>query len=242
LGRLYLNQGRNDEALTQAKAIIQSGKLSLGKNFGDIFKSTVNSTEAIYKINETATDNQYGLASFYGPGKGAGSAYSGSGNNWIDSNLVKTFESADTRRGYFLKAKGTSIVDSVYFLTKFPMEVTPSYPVCRYSEALLMAAEAAARKGNIDVTYYNMLRDARKASQHAATDFSSATAFLDEIEKERRREFVGERLRWQDMQRFGKRDDWIRQFGQPVSHALLPLPTREFQVNPWLDQNADYSK
>jgi len=246
LARLYLNQGKNDEAILLAKDVMDPSKspLQLGSDFPAIFKSMANSKESIYKINETTTptSDQYGLSYIFGPGKTVGPDYPGSGNNWIDSNLVKSYESNDIRKAYFLRAKGASIVDTVYFLMKFSPETTPSYPVCRLSEAYLIIAEAKARKGAVEVQEYNALRTARHASTVQALDFSSPAEFLDEIEKERRREFVGERLRWQDMRRFGKLDNWLSSLGQPATHALLPIPSHEFLVNPDLEQNEDYSK
>jgi hypothetical protein len=242
LARIYLNQGRNDEALTQATAVISSGRFSLQANYTDIFKSSVNSGEAVYRINENSTSTFYGLPAVFGPGTYNGVNMSGSGNTWADSNLVKSYEPADVRQRCFLRTKGAAIIDSVYFLIKFPAELTPSYVVCRYSEALLIVAEANARKGVTDVSTYNQLRSARKASIVSNSDFSSPPAFLAAIEQERRREFIGERLRWSDMRRFGKMDGWLQSFGQPATHALMPLPSREFFINPNLAQNADYSK
>ncbi|MBO9732843.1 MAG: RagB/SusD family nutrient uptake outer membrane protein [Chitinophaga sp.] len=242
LARFYLNHGRYDEALSMANAVISSGKFSLQSNFGDIFKSSVNSPEAIYKINETSTSTFYGLPNIYGQGGGTNSGQAGSGNTWADSNLVKSYEPADIRRSYFARTKGGAIVDTVYFITKFPQELTPSYVVCRYSEAFLIVAEANARKGTVDVTTYNQLRSARNASTVNNTDFATPAAFLSVIEQERRREFIGERLRWSDMQRFGKMNTWLQSFGQPVTHVLMPIPSREFFINDNLVQNADYSR
>jgi hypothetical protein len=239
LARFCLNQGRYEEALTFANQVISSGKFSLQANFGDIFKSQVNSAEAVYKINETSTSTFYGIPALYGQG---GTGQAGSGNTWADSNLVKTYEPTDTRRNYFIRTKGASIIDSVYFLSKFPQELTPSYVVCRYSEAFLVVAEANARKGIVEVNTYNQLRTARKASTVNNTDFASAAAFLNAIEQERRREFIGERLRWSDMRRFGKINTWLQSFGQPITHVLMPIPSREFYINPNLSQNTDYSK
>ncbi|MBC9912958.1 RagB/SusD family nutrient uptake outer membrane protein [Chitinophaga varians] len=244
LARLYLNLGRNDEALAMANAVISSNRLTLQSNFGDIFKSGTTSPEALYRINEMSNVGSalYGLGQLFGPGKYGGTPRAGTGNTWVDSTLLKTYDASDIRRAFFLKNKGAAILDSVYFVTKFPEETTPSYPICRYSEAFLVVAEANARKGVVDVTAYNQLRAARKASLRNNSDFANTAAFLAEIEMERRREFVGERLRWSDMQRFGKMNAWLQSFGQPASHVLLPIPTHEFALNPNLTQNADYSK
>ncbi|PSL48390.1 SusD-like starch-binding protein associating with outer membrane [Chitinophaga niastensis] len=244
LARLYLNGGRNDEALLMANAVISSGRFTLQPKFTDIFKSTVNTSESLYKINEASTSgsNNSGLPAMYGPGSIAGAGIAGSGTTWADSFLVKSYEPTDVRGTAFVKAQGTGITKAVYFLTKFPQEITPSYVICRYSEALLIVAEANARKGIVDVTTYNLLRSARKASTHMNSDFATPQAFLDEIEQERRREFIGERMRWNDMRRFGKINAFLQSFQQPASHVLLPLPSREFTVNPNLEQNQDYTK
>ncbi len=139
-----------------------------------------------------------------------------------------------------MKVKGRDIADEVWFLTKFPEELQPAYPVCRYSEAFLIAAEAKARTGTVDVTRYNELRAKRKASVSANSDFANAAAFLDAIEMERRREFVGERHRWSDMRRFGKAIPWLDGLQQPPGHVLFPIPERLFTLNPTIEQNDDY--
>lgn len=239
LARYYLNHAKYDDALSMANAVISSGKLSLQPNFGDIFKSSVNSAEAVYKINETSLSAFNGLPNLYGQG---GTGQAGTGSTWVDSNIVKSYDATDVRRSYFVRTKGGSIIDTVYFLNKFPQELTPSYVICRYSEAFLIVAEANARKGTVDVTTYNQLRSARKASTVNNADFATPTAFLATIEQERRREFIGERLRWSDMQRFGKMNAWLQSFGQPITHVLMPIPSREFFINENLTQNADYSK
>src|SRR5690606_19551839 len=139
-----------------------------------------------YAIAETSSNNNvnYGLPNVYGPGsKDANGPYTaGSGNTWIDSTLVKTYEDGDTRKDYYVKKTGASITIEVYFLTKFPMEATPAYPICRLSEAYLIAAEAKAREGVVDVTRFNELRAKRGASLRDNSDYADADAFLDEIE------------------------------------------------------------
>ncbi|RPD42434.1 RagB/SusD family nutrient uptake outer membrane protein [Chitinophaga barathri] len=245
LARFYLNEGNYAEALRLAELVISSGKFALQPDkFGDIFKYNTASKEMIYAIGETSTGNNvnYGLPSIYGPGgkNPDGTSIAGSGNTWIDSTMVKTYEDTDTRKAYYLKKTGTSITIEVYFLTKFPMEATPAYPICRYSEAYLVAAEAKARAGTVDVTRFNELRAKRGASLKNNSDYADAPAFLNEIEMERRREFVGERMRWSDMRRFGKATPWLSGLRQPEGHVLMPVPERILVLNPNVKQNADY--
>ncbi|WP_298714964.1 RagB/SusD family nutrient uptake outer membrane protein [Chitinophaga sp.] len=240
LARFYLNNGKLAEAGNLANAVISSGKFALqDEKFDDIFKYNTPSKEMVYAVAEVSpgTNNtKQGLPGVFGPG----TPRAGGATIWIDSNLVKTYEDTDIRKPFFTRAKGSSITDTVWFLVKFPEELQPSYPICRYSEAFLIAAEAKARTGTVDVTRYNELRAKRKASQVANGDFADAAAFLDAIELERRREFVGERHRWQDMRRFGKAIPWLDGFQQPAGHVIFPLPERLFTLNPTLEQNDDY--
>lgn len=240
LARLYLNTGKHAEAKQLAETVISSGKFSLeaGK-YVEMFKYNSSAKELIYAIGETSSNNStaYGLPNAYGPG-GAGQA--GSGNTWIDSLLVKSYENGDIRKAAYVKKKNENLGIELYYLMKFPMEATPAYPICRLSEAYLISAEATARGGVVDVTQYNALRSKRGATTRQNGDFASPQAFLDEIEQERRREFTGERMRWNDMRRFGKAVPFLASLQQPAGHVLMPVPDRMLTLNPNIQQNQDY--
>ncbi len=239
LARHYLNNGKNADAERLANEVITSNKFALqDTKFEDIFKYNTSTKEVVYAIAEVSSNGstRQGLAGVYGTGDGQ----AGSASYWIDSNLVKSYEDTDIRKAFFKYQKGKDIVDKVWFLQKYPEEAQPSYPVCRYSEAFLIVAEAKARAGTVDVTRYNEVRAKRKASLRANADFASPAAFLDAIEWERRREFIGERHRWSDMRRFGKAIPWLDGLQQPAGHVIFPVPERLFTLNPTLEQNDDY--
>ncbi len=241
LARLYLQTGKHAEAKQLAESVIASGKFTLeaAAKFSETFKYNTASKEMIYAIGETsnAGSTAYGLPSVYGPG---GTGQAGSGNTWIDSNMVKAHDAGDIRKTLYLKKKAPNLVNEVYYLMKFPMEATPAYTICRYSEALLISAEATARGGTVDVTRYNELRSKRGATTRQNSDFATPQAFLNEIEQERRREFAGERMRWNDMRRFGKAVPYLTTLRQPAGHVLMPLPDRMLTLNPNIKQNEDY--
>lgn len=243
LARLYLDLGKHAEAKQLAEAVITSGKFTLeaGK-FAEMFVYNTSSKEMIYAIGETsnAASTSYGLPYVYGPGTTAGPGVAGNGNTWIDSVMVKAHENGDIRKSTYLKRKAPNLLLEVYYLMKFPQEITPAYPVCRLSEAYLIAAEAAARGGITDVTQYNALRSKRGASTRQNSDFAAPQDFLNEIEQERRREFVGERMRWNDMRRFGKIKPFLSGLRQPEGHMLMPIPDRMLTLNPNIQQNKDY--
>jgi hypothetical protein len=114
------------------------------------------------------------------------------------------------------------------------------YPMIRLSEAYLISAEVDARNGVVNVARYNELRQQRNLPGKSTGDFTDANDFLNEIEWERRREFVGEGLRWQDMKRFGKAVSWLTSKGQHDTKTLLPFPNSELVRNPKLEQNEGY--
>ncbi|WP_423735289.1 RagB/SusD family nutrient uptake outer membrane protein [Chitinophaga caseinilytica] len=246
LARHCLNNGKFKDAVDNAEAVINSGKFSLGdKVDSSMFLYNTSSKEMVYAIGETSSNNvkNYGLPAVFGAGGTApwgGETLAGSGNTWINESLVDSYETTDVRQKWYFKRKGLTFDLVVNYLNKFPMEATPSYPVCRIAEAYLIAAEGKARQGTVDVAHFNTLREKRKASLRTNGDFANAQAFLDMIENERRREFTGERLRWSDMRRFGKALPWLSSLQQPAGHALFPLPERLLMLNPTIKQNKDY--
>jgi hypothetical protein len=246
LARVYLETGKYAEAKAMALSVVNCGKFILDNNFSNLFAYSSSSTENIYRIGENSTavsnSTNSGLAFVYGSGDliGSPAVKVGSGNYWIDSNLVKTYEPADKRKALYISKVNSSLGLSVYYSTKFPAETNHAYPVLRLSEMFLIAAEADARLGVIDVSSYNAVRTARGATTKANSDFATPQEFLSEIEKERRREFVGEAQRWQDMRRFGKAIPFLQAKLRPAGNVLLPVPDREIVLDPNMIQNKDY--
>ncbi len=135
-----------------------------------------------------------------------------------------------------------------------------------YSEVLLIAAEGIARSEGVTteaVDYLTQVRSRAYWQQDAATisqELSglSAEAFVEEVWKERYRELVFDFKLWYDMVRtrtyplssddgsgdiqfvplVGQENTWGQTFQE--RHLLLPLPDRELQRNPELDQNTGY--
>ena len=57
---------------------------------------------------------------------------------------------------------------------------------------------------------------------------------LDAVLAERRLEFLGEGFRWFDLVRTGK---YPATLGLEEKYTIMPLPTRELDLNPLLQQN-----
>lgn len=123
------------------------------------------------------------------------------------------------------------------------------FPVFRLADVYLMYAEAAVRS-NSDLStalqYVNLIRERAQLN-----DFGTAELTLDNILKERGREFYWEGQRRTDLVRFGKFTGgsylWSWKGGVIVGKAvdskfnLYPIPAKDIAANPNLVQNTGYN-
>jgi len=113
-------------------------------------------------------------------------------------------------------------------------------PMFRYSDIILMKAEAILRGGNATlghtpVSLVNMLRINRTTSP------ALSSVALGDIYSERCREFAWECWHRNDMIRFGKFEGtWGFKTDTDPNHRILPIPTNAMALNPALKQNPGY--
>jgi len=113
-------------------------------------------------------------------------------------------------------------------------------PVFRYSDIMLMKAEAILRGGSptlghTALSLVNELR-AQRTTSPALTSVS-----LEFIYAERAREFVSEGWHRNDMIRFGKFEGkWGYKTDSDVNKRIFPIPRVALQLNPALVQNPGY--
>jgi len=113
-------------------------------------------------------------------------------------------------------------------------------PVFRYSDILLMKAEAILRGGTptlgqTALSLANQLR-AQRTSSPAWTNIT-----LDSVYNERCREFVEESWHRNDMIRYGKYEGaWGFKTDADPNHRIFPIPFSALQLNPKLTQNPGY--
>ncbi|MBP1639744.1 MAG: outer membrane protein SusD [Bacteroidetes bacterium] len=119
------------------------------------------------------------------------------------------------------------------------------YVIDRYSNVLLMKAEALVRLGQDLTTALNLVNQVRTRSNCAA--WTSTDLTLANIEKERAREFIWEGKRRADMIRFGTyfTDTWFykQTVESPTTDAwrgIYPIPAIQLTNNPNLTQNPNY--
>jgi hypothetical protein len=113
-------------------------------------------------------------------------------------------------------------------------------PFLRYSDVLLMKAEAILRGGNATLGHtplvlVNMIRSNRSTS----TAWTAVT--LEDIYKERCRELAHEGWHRNDMIRFGKYEGkWGFKTNGDTYRRVFPIPTNARVLNPALIQNEGY--
>jgi hypothetical protein len=113
-------------------------------------------------------------------------------------------------------------------------------PVFRYSDIVLMKAEAILRGGSATggqtaLSLVNMLR-AQRTTSAAWTNVT-----LDSLYSERCREFAWEGWHRNDMIRFGKYEgQWGFKKDADQNHRIFPIPTTALTLNPKLTQNPGY--
>lgn len=187
-------------------------------------------------------------------------------------DLYNKYIAGDTRKNvtfkldYVSPANGKTYTSSIPLFGKYWEEgqtITANcninFHVLRYSDALLMYAEALNEAGNTTkaVTVLNRVR--ARAFQDALHNYSSLSqvAFRDAVYLERRLEFANEGQRWFDLVRTGRLLETMKAHGTLEAQlaetnkttiaanakeyqTLYPIPQREIDINKLLTPNPGY--
>ena len=265
LAKVYLTHGEYQKCSDKAIEVINSKKYQLWENFADVFKlSSRNGKEAIFSVGFGDGD---GAISFWEVGqfnvrllpaelsKEIPGISNTQGWQVATPHLYNTYASEDSRKEatfitQFSKPDGSVVkLDKIYFKKYWDAPADPTaggskndFPVIRYSDVLLMYAEASAQLGkNTDAnTYLNLVRNRAKL---ASVNLSTKDDLLDAILLERRKEFACEGQRWFDLVRTNKLAGKVQEAKNitPSSdYNLFPIPLRERDLNPNLPQNSGF--
>lgn len=232
LARLYLDKGDYAQASTYADVVISSNKYSLNATPEVAFRNYT-SPENIFSVAHNGADNpntNYALGQHYSPDLRADIS--------VSDNYVALLEAQDLRRTNLLTQE-----DGSYWTTKFT-NVTDWAPIFRYSEILLIKAEALARQSsgisNEAVTLVNRIRSRSKASTIVPT---SKDNLIDLILRERRIELAFEGHGIIDFLRTGRgipAHSIVQAQAYGSNYVVLPIPLYDIQRNPNLEQNPGY--
>lgn len=268
LAKVYLTRQQWQLAANKAKEIIDAGWYGLFDNYSDVFDAaTKNGKEHIFSIQFKGNS---GLISHHMARSAAvlSSIVPGVNGSYADayntkSNLYSSYDSTDQRRDISLATKITSPTNGkIYTLSEpvFNKYYDPSVPgnqinssrnipVIRYSEVLLIYAEALNELNGPTPEAYEYIDKVRtRAGIKKLEDISPSLTkdeFREAVFEERRKEFVYEYKRWFDLSRRGS-DYYILKLkaagkdNVQAKHIHLPIPQRELDLNPNLKQNPDW--
>lgn len=269
LARVYLQQGNYSGVESLTDAIISANAYQLESEPAAYFRNEEQSSESVFDIVHTEQDNpgvNAALPTFYADagrgGRGditiAGSYLQAVTNATASqaSSLPADWSYEDLRNTTLLEDTGSGIVT-----LKYPdgTNTADNAPVIRFSDVLLMNAEAVARQaasvgdaesgGAIDLLNQVRLRsirvfdangapaDATPFFGYSAGDFADVQELIDAILLERRVELGMEGQRKNDLQRLQMNvdsDAWN------ADNVVFPIPQSELDANPNITQNPGY--
>lgn len=273
LAKVHLTLGNWQQVVTLTTQLEGMG-YSLNDNYADNFNpATENSNESLFEIQYVdnagydfwSNENQSSWTStFMGP-RGSGMVAGAYGWNQPTQEFVDQYEPNDARKDVTILYEGGPLFDGLaydasysftgYNVRKFlvPLSISPTYdnsplnfPVLRYSDVLLMKAEALNELGQTAQaeTPLNAVRN--RAGLDNITSGLSQAAFREVVLKERRIELAFEGHRWFDLIRVNNGQyglDFLHSIGKTNAtdkHLLLPIPQIERDRNPNLSQNPGY--
>ncbi len=244
LARLYLYWEKYPEAVQAATDALTntSAVLVAGTSYQAAF-GTVPNPESLFELNYVQATESLGANE---------SLHSLTTNlttgNWGDvvptTELYNLYEASDVRRAVFYSA--TKSGESVFYSRKYIASqgaFTSNVPIIRYSEVLLIRAEAYAASGNAALALADLNRIRTRSSATAIASTVSGSALIDAIMTERRLELVLEGHRFFDLKRRGMT---ITKAGLSATvpyddfRILAPLPIGQVQLNNRLRQNPGY--
>jgi len=258
LAKVYLSTGNKPEALALLTGIILNSGHTLLVNYSDVFSVTNEmNAEIIFSIRFKAGGVGLGsqFANLFAPTNSGAAIINGdgSGYNYPTTDLSTAMPITDKRR-----VTTMGLFSSKLWVTKFFSSVMikndaeNDFPVLRYSDVLLMMAEAQGFPAGL--VYLNQTRIRAGLTALDATTVPDQNAFITELLKERRMEFAFENQRFFDLVRLNSLLPVMKAYyaSEYVSHyskykpiitlaalqaritenkKLLPIPQREIDTN-----------
>jgi tetratricopeptide (TPR) repeat protein len=270
LAKVYLTREDWTNAAASAKKVIDSNQYQLWEDFADVFKlSSRSGKEAIFSVGFGDADGaiifwevgQF-LVRLLPTQLSEEGVINAQGWQIPTQDLYDAYDDEDRRRAvtFITEINGATTTTIRPYIQKYwdrvaeptGNESSNDFPVIRYSDVLLIYSEANNELGNPDLAhqYINMVR---KRARFNGTTYENTVhdyAGLNQdqmrmaILEERRLEFVAEGQRWFDLARMGKLETEVPAAKPGVTptskHYLFPIPQREIDLNPNLQQNAGY--
>ena len=281
LGKVYLTEKKYSDAVTTLQQVLPLG-YSLMPKYADVFDpQKKNGPESVFEVQYQGGNDLGEWSSFiytFAPRLSA-SAVTGwpqsnpGGWNIPTNDIIASYEPGDLRKdaSVGLDFKSPITGDIVPYIKKYDHphaiygRTDDDWPVLRYSDVLLMLAEAINETTGPTAEALNYLNQVRQRAGIPVVNGLDKDAFRAKILHERRVELAFENWRWFDLKRT-QTPDQLTQFlnaygaiekanptvsrqGTPYStgdyifqpnEALYPIPNNEILVNNKLTQNPGY--
>lgn len=258
LAKVYLYQQKWQQANDMAGQVIDSGEYSLMADYAQVWRQAgENGTESIFEIQATLTNGITDYTNVQGP---RGTPDLGWGFNTPSQTLVNAYEAGDVRRTATIMFVPSVLWDGFiapstwsnprYNYKAYQSSLAEDWDgnkgvtaknvrVLKYSDILLIRAEAAFQLGNTGESL-NRINEIRNRA--GLVDASNVT--LESIIKERRLEMAMEHDRWFDIVRTGTAVAAMAADGKTFvvgTHELFPIPQQQITLSGnRLTQNPGY--
>lgn len=276
LSKVYLTQAGNEaaspywaKAAAKAKEVVDMGMYDLWENYADVYDMKNKAgKESIFEVLYLTDVNGNWHTTYWAPRGDPRVPSNGFGTIRPTKSLWDLYATNDKRKAvtfltsYVNPSTGATVnlsIDdpnpalaiSFWKLADMTSKVGggggKSFPYLRFSDILLIYAEAVNEVNGPSIEAYNGINRVRTRAGLNPLSGLTKAQFKDAVLNERRLEFALEGNRWFDLARTGRLIEAVKaetSFSrspliQPF-HILFPIPQREIGANPALIQNAGY--
>ncbi|SDL11600.1 RagB/SusD family nutrient uptake outer membrane protein [Siphonobacter aquaeclarae] len=255
LAKVYLTRSDWDNAAKKAEEVINGPYgYDLFANYADVFNvATKNGKEHIFSAQFKGNTNSHGNSQAL---REAPTGITGVNGNYAEqpgNGVYQLFSGKDKRRDVTFITSITSpttgkttVIDPhfhKYWDNSVPGNLTESsanVPILRFSDVLLMHAEALNEKSGPTTDAYKSYNRVRVRAGLDALSGLSKEQFRDSVYLDRRKELVFEYSRWFDLIRTKRMVSALQKIGKTNAsekHYLYPIPQYEIDNNPKMKQN-----
>lgn len=258
LAKAYLYQEKWEQAFTMSGNVIGSGQYSLMSDYAQVWREAgENQQESVFEVQATPGNGLVQYTDVQGP---RGTPDLGWGFNTPSLNLSNSYASGDPRRAATIMYVPSVLWDGFvapttwnnprYNYKAYQSSIAESWNgdkgntgknlrLLKYSDVLLIRAEAAFHTGNI-----NEAKDKINEIRNRVLLPLLPSVTLQDIYKERRWEMAMEHDRWFDLIRTGQAQAAMAADGKtfvPGKHEVFPIPAQQIAVSSGLlTQNNGY--
>ena len=277
LGKVYLtaDNGYTQDAISQLSDVVNNSPYTYLNSYADVFDiSNEYNAEILFAVRYQSGSVGLGapFANYFSPMQSDSYVVTGSGDelNVPTTSMSNAYNISDTRKDASMADNWIGLngqVNEFRYIKKFNSDFANvddagnDWPIIRYTDAMLLLAEAINENGGPTAEAINLLNTVRQRAgltDYTSSDVGTYFDFKLALEEERKLEFAFENQRWFDLVRTGRaltvmnshfatedqynNPDDPQFFTGPIEEyqLLLPIPQYEIDLNPSIAQNIGY--